>query len=457
MAFEPHQALTGVLPLPDPSLRVYPLPYPQPGPPMHARPWPASFPPAPVPVAAPIPPGHAGSLLPKPIRSTGATAVISKSSTDDSRAVESPFQLSYFARSIFSRVSRANLFAAFRASTTSPRPIWTAAISKISSFQSTAIVEHTSGPMDYRVSQGSADTANDTPARQVQMLRSVVSDKKAVSKVALRLLQSVKIEDLPEKERTCVICYNDYGVETPEGINEVPLRLPKCRHVFGDHCIKRWFEESDSCPYCRDKLHSEPKLHFEGSASQAFMAMMRVRTQLPPGTTEEMYLRLMSNLVHEDFVEPREHHVSERRSYRANGDSDSSAPDGENTATSSTPASPIRIPPRDTSRHTQWPPRVAQQRSAHSPLGQERDVARYRRQRYPRNNLSSGTTGSTNADGDLPTSSLPPLQTVRPDGPTQSSTDTGDVERISSLINAESQAADSLAAAPAPQNRNRPW
>jgi hypothetical protein len=56
----------------------------------------------------------------------------------------------------------------------------------------------------------------------------------------------------------CIICYNDFGVASPEGVNEAPLKLPKCGHVFGDHCIKKWFEESDSCPYCRDKVHSEP-------------------------------------------------------------------------------------------------------------------------------------------------------------------------------------------------------
>ena len=68
----------------------------------------------------------------------------------------------------------------------------------------------------------------------------------------------------------CVICYNDFGVENPEGINEAPLRLPKCKHVFGDHCIKKWFEESDSCPYCRDKVHSEPQLR-----QQSIMALFR--------------------------------------------------------------------------------------------------------------------------------------------------------------------------------------
>jgi hypothetical protein len=55
-----------------------------------------------------------------------------------------------------------------------------------------------------------------------------------------------------------VICYNDFGVASPEGISEHPLRLPKCKHVFGNHCILKWFEDADSCPYCRDKLHSEP-------------------------------------------------------------------------------------------------------------------------------------------------------------------------------------------------------
>lgn len=61
----------------------------------------------------------------------------------------------------------------------------------------------------------------------------------------------------------CIICYNDFGVENPEGINEAPLRLPKCKHVFGDHCIKKWLGESDSCPYCRDKVPSEPQ--YKGS------------------------------------------------------------------------------------------------------------------------------------------------------------------------------------------------
>lgn len=69
----------------------------------------------------------------------------------------------------------------------------------------------------------------------------------------------------------CIICYNDFGVATPEGINEAPLRLPKCQHVFGDHCIKKWFEESDSCPYCRDKVESECQIRANRDAIDSFL------------------------------------------------------------------------------------------------------------------------------------------------------------------------------------------
>ena len=69
----------------------------------------------------------------------------------------------------------------------------------------------------------------------------------------------------------CVICYNEFGVPNPEGINEAPLRLPRCKHVFGDHCIKKWFEESDSCPYCRDKVPSEPRVRANYEALSEFL------------------------------------------------------------------------------------------------------------------------------------------------------------------------------------------
>lgn len=45
----------------------------------------------------------------------------------------------------------------------------------------------------------------------------------------------------------------------PDGNIEDPVRLPKCKHLFGDHCLKQWLKDSDSCPYCRGKLDSVPR------------------------------------------------------------------------------------------------------------------------------------------------------------------------------------------------------
>ncbi|RYC61397.1 hypothetical protein CHU98_g4822 [Xylaria longipes] len=65
-------------------------------------------------------------------------------------------------------------------------------------------------------------------SNQYQHLRGHCSGKRVASKKALASLQSVDIADLPE---TCVICYNEFGVANPEGINEAPLRLPKSQHL----------------------------------------------------------------------------------------------------------------------------------------------------------------------------------------------------------------------------------
>ncbi|CAK7273112.1 hypothetical protein SEPCBS57363_005487 [Sporothrix epigloea] len=73
-------------------------------------------------------------------------------------------------------------------------------------------------------------------------------------------MEVVQIDSLDEDDKMCVICYNDFGTSTPEGYTEYPLRLPKCKHIFGDRCIKTWLKDSDNCPYCRDKLAPEPQV-----------------------------------------------------------------------------------------------------------------------------------------------------------------------------------------------------
>lgn len=85
------------------------------------------------------------------------------------------------------------------------------------------------------------------------------SSKKVPSKDALASLVNMTIDEVKAEgeDINCIICYNDFGTPNPEGTIEFPLRLPKCKHIFGNVCIKKWFEDADSCPYCRDKLPSE--------------------------------------------------------------------------------------------------------------------------------------------------------------------------------------------------------
>jgi hypothetical protein len=70
----------------------------------------------------------------------------------------------------------------------------------------------------------------------------------------------IQLPSIPKLTTTdCIICYNEFGIKNPDGNIESAVRLPKCKHIFGDHCLKHWLKDSDSCPYCRDKLPSEPK------------------------------------------------------------------------------------------------------------------------------------------------------------------------------------------------------
>lgn len=132
----------------------------------------------------------------------------------------------------------------------------------------------------------SGSTSDDIAAARIraeQVLRGQLSTcKRVASRKALASLESVELESLPKSERLCMICYNDFGVASPEGINEAPLRLPKCKHVFGDHCIKKWFAESDSCPYCRDKLPSVMQHPLGDARVRVYLANLGHLARQPP-------------------------------------------------------------------------------------------------------------------------------------------------------------------------------
>jgi len=115
------------------------------------------------------------------------------------------------------------------------------------------------------------------------------SGKIGAIKARVQSLQVVAIDELVEADRNCSICYNPFGEKGPEGITETPVRLPHCEHVFGDHCIKRWFADSDKCPYCRVKVPGLKKDKEAGLTDPMIQGLERIRQDslqnglLPPG------------------------------------------------------------------------------------------------------------------------------------------------------------------------------
>lgn len=84
-------------------------------------------------------------------------------------------------------------------------------------------------------------------------------------------------------------------MSNPEGLIEKPIRLPKCKHIFGDKCIKKWFEDSDSCPYCRDKLPSEMSVR-KGIAIETLSAVRAHRERLIAAAATAQGLRSRNGL-----------------------------------------------------------------------------------------------------------------------------------------------------------------
>jgi hypothetical protein len=106
-------------------------------------------------------------------------------------------------------------------------------------------------------------------------------------------LPKVDVSSLDEDDRTCSICYDEYGVVRPEAEEpaEDPVKMP-CGHVFGKLCITTWLEEHCTCPACRHKL---------SKADTVYVSQMSNLRQLGLEAT------------HRQQVERRELYVNEMR------------------------------------------------------------------------------------------------------------------------------------------------
>lgn len=73
----------------------------------------------------------------------------------------------------------------------------------------------------------------------------------------------------------CDICYTQYGTKRPDGLTESPIKLRKCKHVFGDLCLMQWLQTSAFCPYCRGS-GSRDRDAGQYSTSQLGLSAMRM-------------------------------------------------------------------------------------------------------------------------------------------------------------------------------------
>lgn len=138
------------------------------------------------------------------------------------------------------------------------------------------------------------------------------STKKVASRKAIESLEPVNVADLPETDRICDICYNDYGAESPEGISEQPLRLPICKHIFGEHCIKKWFQDSNSCPYCRSELPTQ-QVYTQANAQSIREFLDSGHFRRHGSRTQHELLRQMAQF-NERYSGPRAWQAADRRS-----------------------------------------------------------------------------------------------------------------------------------------------
>jgi hypothetical protein len=92
------------------------------------------------------------------------------------------------------------------------------------------------------------------------------------SKALLNGLQNISIADLPNgttSNPACGICLSDLTDNVTQddvGEGERAVRLHGT-HFYGEQCIRRWLEENDSCPHCRERVHRGDDYYLEQLAS----------------------------------------------------------------------------------------------------------------------------------------------------------------------------------------------
>lgn len=82
--------------------------------------------------------------------------------------------------------------------------------------------------------------------------------KRGREKIMLRLqterqlddLKEVNVEEIPEPDRLCAICYENFE----GGIGAMPVIETDCQHRFHKQCIKKWLRLKNVCPLCHRQV-----------------------------------------------------------------------------------------------------------------------------------------------------------------------------------------------------------
>ncbi|KAF8424587.1 hypothetical protein EV426DRAFT_712401 [Tirmania nivea] len=141
--------------------------------------------------------------------------------------------------------------------------------------------------------------------------------KRRASASAIADLQVLRLADLPEEDRCCNICMEQYVEEKypcDKPKKENAMRMP-CGHVFGSYCLKQWLQNHNTCPACRMEVD-----YVEVEEEEV---LPRSRAQRRPSlSTHELIVNDLFGEPYRDPAPPRSktpHHTSSRsRSYFGN-------------------------------------------------------------------------------------------------------------------------------------------
>ncbi|KAF2118976.1 hypothetical protein BDV96DRAFT_629538 [Lophiotrema nucula] len=76
-------------------------------------------------------------------------------------------------------------------------------------------------------------------------------------------------------EDLCGICLETYSTTSKDHHNAVSFTHPNaCKHIFGDHCIREWLKDHNTCPLCRIELFRLPRSS-SGSGAQRSRSWFR--------------------------------------------------------------------------------------------------------------------------------------------------------------------------------------